>query len=266
MNRAVLGIDAAWTSNQRSGIALATEGSGQWHLVSVAPSYERFMAPTTASEAAPADAKGSLPDPARLLQAARSYCECPIDIVAVDIPLSHEPITGRRASDDAVSRAYGASWCATHTPSAVRPGVIANRLKDAFEGAGYPLATQRLHEPALIEVYPHPALVELAQAEKRLPYKVQKAAKYWPGRDAAERRTSLLGTWEKIVDLLDNEIAGTRAALGAPNLLNKTRDLKSWEDMLDAIVCAWVGITALKGQAVPHGDDVSAIWIPSRRE
>lgn len=144
--------------------------------------------------------------------------------------------------------------------------MIANRLKDAFEGAGYPLATQRLHEPALIEVYPHPALVELAQAEKRLPYKVQKAAKYWPGRDAAERRTSLLGTWEKIVDLLDNEIAGTRAALGAPNLLNKTRDLKSWEDMLDAIVCAWVGITALKGQAVPHGDDVSAIWIPSRRE
>ena len=266
MNRAVLGIDAAWTPAQPSGVAVAAERNGLWHLVSVAPSYERFIAPTTASEAAPADAKGSLPDPARLLQAASLYCECPIDIVAIDIPLSHEPITRRRTSDDAVSRAYSASWCATHTPSAMRPGMLADRLKDAFAGAGYPLATQRLHERALIEVYPHPALVELARAEKRLPYKVQKAVKYWPGRDAAERRILLLGTWEKIIDLLDNEIVGTRAALGAPNLLNRTRDLKSWEDMLDAIVCAWVGITALKGRAVPHGDDVSAIWIPSRRE
>ncbi|WP_246697022.1 hypothetical protein [Methylobacterium planeticum] len=136
MNRAVLGIDAAWTPDRPSGVALAAERGGQWHLVSVAPSYERFMAPAEASESAPAGVKGSLPDPARLLQAARSWCECPIDVVAVDIPLSHELITGRRTSDDAVSRAYSASWCTTHTPSAARPGAIADRLKDAFAGAG----------------------------------------------------------------------------------------------------------------------------------
>lgn len=37
--------------------------------------------------------------------------------------------------------------------------------------------------------------------------------------------------------------------------------LKPAEDVIDAIVAAWVGIVALAGGAEPFGDEVSAIWV-----
>jgi hypothetical protein len=42
------------------------------------------------------------------------------------------------------------------------------------------LQTLTIASPALIEVYPHPALVELAGAVERLPYKAAKVSAYWP--------------------------------------------------------------------------------------
>jgi hypothetical protein len=38
-----------------------------------------------------------------------------------------------------------------------------------------------------------------------------------------------------------------------------------FEDVLDAIVCAWVAVCTLEGQEQPLGDEVSAIWIPTSR-
>jgi len=33
--------------------------------------------------------------------------------------------------------------------------------------------------------------------------------------------------------------------------------MKAFEDKMDAVVCAWVGICALESKAVPYGDDIS---------
>jgi hypothetical protein len=42
-SRAVLGIDAAWTATEPSGVALAIEGrGGRWRLVAVEACYWRF--------------------------------------------------------------------------------------------------------------------------------------------------------------------------------------------------------------------------------
>jgi predicted RNase H-like nuclease len=112
-----------------------------------------------------------------------------IDLVAVDMPLSREPITSRRASDRAVNAAYSERWCSTHTPSAVRPGKISDRLREDFELVGYPLRTTSGAAPGLLEVYPHPALVELAMSEKRLTYKRGKARDYWPDLVSSARRS-----------------------------------------------------------------------------
>ena len=38
--------------------------------------------------------------------------------------------------------------------------------------------------------------------------------------------------------------------------------VKAYEDALDAAVCAWVAICALRGRAKPFGDHQSAIWVP----
>lgn len=179
------------------------------------------------------------------------------------MPLARTPITARRASDNAVSSLYGAKWCSTHTPSATRPGPISEALANAFMSEGYPLATIAVDGPSLVEVYPHPALVELAQADKRLPYKAQKVRSYWPDLPPSDRRRLLLETWTQIVDLLDRKIAGVRALLPLPEGADRGAALKAFEDMLDAVVCVWVGVTVLEGRAKPHGDAESAIWIPS---
>jgi predicted RNase H-like nuclease len=125
------------------------------------------------------------------------------------------------------------------------------------------LQTVAISPPGLIEVYPHPALVELANAPTRLPYKAGNVGKYWPELNSEGRHLRLYQQWRQIVLLLDREIGGVADAL--PELAVGLRGvaLKSYEDKLDAVVCAWVAICALKGKAEPFGDEESAIWIPA---
>ncbi len=129
--------------------------------------------------------------------------------------------------------------------------------------ASYPLQTVAIAPPSLIEVYPHPALVALANVAQRLPYKAAKVRRYWPEFKPEERRAALYGQWRSIVTLLEGEISGVAQAL--PELEPKTSGaaVKSYEDMLDAVVCAWVAICALNSRATPFGDQYSAIWIPA---
>jgi predicted RNase H-like nuclease len=179
------------------------------------------------------------------------------------MPLSHNRITGRRTSDNAVSRAYGARKCGTHSPSATRPGRISDDLRNEFGQAGYPLQTDAISPPGLIEVYPHPALVELANAPERLRYKCSKVRGYWPTSTPSERRTFLLQERYDIVALLEEQITGVAKALPPPDTDARPFELKAYEDMLDATICAWVAMRALKKGAKPFGDNESAIWIPN---
>jgi predicted RNase H-like nuclease len=207
---------------------------------------------------------GSSPDAVALLTAASALCGRPIDLVAIDMPLARSPIAGRRFSDDAVSRAYATRKCGTHTPSLTRPGRISDDLLRAFERVGYPLRTDNCSAPGIIEVYPHPALVELAAAAERLPYKAGKVRAYWPSATSLERRSLLYHQWSVIVALLDGEIAGVKSSLPTLKVSASGREIKAYEDQLDAIVCAWVATRVLDGRAQPYGDKDSAIWIPFR--
>jgi predicted RNase H-like nuclease len=67
-----------------------------------------------------------------------------------------------------------------------------------------------------------------------------------------------------IVGLLDTEIAGAAARL--PPLPEDAAGfaLKAYEDMIDAVVCAWVGVAVLERRATAYGDADSAIWVPDR--
>ena len=184
------------------------------------------------------------------------------------MPLSTEPITGRRAADKAISRCFGSKGCATHTPSADRPGCVSARLREGFAFAGFPLATctTAAGEPDhLIEVYPHPALLALTRVTYRVPYKVGKSLKYWPGMPTACRRAKLLDEFEKILAALREEISGILIKFPKPAEVASLRALKRYEDSLDALACAWVGVKYLEGQATPYGDNAAAIWVPQPR-
>jgi predicted RNase H-like nuclease len=265
--RAVLGIDAAWTSTQPTGVAAAVETEAGWRLAAVAASYEQFLTLANGLPPIVERPRGSVPDAAGLIEAGRKICGRPIDLVAIDMPMARCPIIGRRPSDGCVSIAYGKRHAATHSPSAKRPGEISDSLRKGFEVAGYPLQTNEELGAArgrgLIEVYPHPALIEFLGASRRLEYKASKTLKYWPKLSPEERRAKLFSVWCAVVEVLDRRIGGVAAALRLPDADHKGWWLKAYEDKLDAVVCAAVAIACLDGKVSAYGDADSAIWIPT---
>jgi len=259
--RAVLGIDAAWTDKNPSGVALAVELNGQWCLIRAEASAAEFVMAAGATATVQLQTQTGL-DAAALLSAAEQFCGIAPDIIAIDMPLSRKIIASRRSADDAVSRKYGGRKCGTHSPNSSRPGKVGERMQRAFENAGYELCVTEIRTPGLIEVYPHPALLEMIGAEERLKYKVGKRWSYWPHDDPPSRRAKLMDVWAGIGAALERQIAGTEERLGEAFGFS-VRELKAREDLIDAIVCCAVAVCALEGNAMPHGDNDAAIWIPA---
>jgi len=258
--RVVLGIDAAWTDKNPSGVAVATEEAEGWRLKGAFPSVEHFLAEAH-KKPAPEKPSGGVGQACDLLEATRAMAGRLPDLVAIDMPMALEPITTRRASDEALSRAYGAKWCAAHSPNAQRPGPISDHLREGFGEAGFPLCITEIATPGVIEVYPHPALVELCDEPKRLPYKVGKLRSYWPDSKPEHRRLLLSGEWSSIGTVLEPYLQGAGDFCNTFELTPK--QLKAQEDMIDAIICCICAIRALDGGAKPlAGDELSAIWVP----
>jgi predicted RNase H-like nuclease len=254
---AVLGIDAAWTAKNASGYALAEKFGGRWRLRAAASSLRAFSRKCGLDCNEDGLSQG-------LSCAMRSLGGKP-DLIAVDMPMSRVDIVGRRKSDIEISKRFAAAKCATHSPSAERPGKVSGPFRAACEVEGYELivSDERLPRLSLAEVYPHPALLRLMNAKERLPYKVGKTKIYWRDATAETRRLSVLHSLKNIVEALDGIIAGVSACV-EPALAGAEgfAALKPAEDMIDAIVSAWVGTTILEGRAEAFGDKDSAIWIP----
>ena len=267
--RTILAIDAAWTAHHPSGVALVRRDGDQWRCVALAPSYEQFIAmasgtPVDWSRRPPA----TPPSAKALLDASRALLATSVDLVCVDMPVSKVNIVGRRVADDEVSRRYGAQKCGTHSPSPIRPGVLGEQFTRELEDSGYPVATLTTppgSTPALIEVYPHPALLELLGAPTRVKYKIAKAASYYPDLDALQRRRRIVDTWREIISALRAVIADVTVELPASSSLDTmpASELKRYEDAIDALICAWIGVTYLEGRATAFGDEQAAIWLPA---
>jgi len=263
----ILGIDAAWTPIEPSGVAVIQLRHGHWHCLAVAPSYNALIDLATGhkvdwSKPTP----GSPPDMPRLLQAAAAVAGETVTLVTIDMPVATRPIVGRREADQAVSKAFGGRWCSAHSPSPKRPGSLGEALSSQFASLGYPVATAGARpsaEPSLVEVYPHPALLTLLGRERRVPYKVSRSTSYWPGRNVRDRIERLLSEFTAIDRAIRQNIEGVELILPRPDRVRTLSALKRYEDALDALVCCWVGIKYVIGEAYALGDDTAAIWCPS---
>jgi len=266
---AILAIDAAWTEREPSGVALVVRDVGTgWRCAGLAPSYSSFLALAdgVAVDWNARSFAGDWPAADSLLAAAHNLTGQRVSLVTVDMPVSTDRISGRRAGDNAVSTAFGGYWCGTHTPNPRRPGAIGLEFSDGFAAQGYAVAGADVPcgtEGRLLEVYPHPALVRLLSLDRRLPYKQGKSRKYWPGSDIATRIRKLLSAYERIVSALAKRIEDVRLDLPPPGDVPSLAFLKRYEDAIDALVCAWVGIEYLRGRATPYGDATAAIWVPT---
>lgn len=264
---AVLGIDAAWTSREPSGVALVTSQGAGWRCIAVAPSYEAFLALAkgVAVDWWQRRFSGSMPDVPALLAAARHLAGEPAGLVAIDMPISMQPIEGRRAADNAISQAFGARGCSAHSPGAARPGALGAALSRAFMDAGFGVATTTARPtdgPYLLEVYPHPALLSLLSRAYRIPYKVSRARRYWPLETPTRRIEALIAEFAAIYEAL-TVVFGVLPLPQPSNIEARTLGaLKRYEDALDALICAWVGVRFLAGEAQPFGDETAAVWCP----
>jgi predicted RNase H-like nuclease len=264
----VLGIDAAWTATEPSGVALVVTQNGTPSCLAVAPSYAEFSAQAAggATGWSAAGFAGCLPDIAHLLAAARRIAGQPVDLVAIDMPVSKQSFCSRRPADDHVSQEFGSRWCAAHTPSAARPGRLGLDLTAAFlqEGYGVQAAGDAWSgTQGLIEVYPHTALLSLLSRSKRVPYKVSKSSRYWPGKTVPEKISLLLQEFREILDALERRLGKLPLELPREGTVGKLSRLKPYEDALDALVSAWMGLEYLAGRATALGDAHAAVWCPT---
>jgi hypothetical protein len=265
MGNLILGIDAAWTETNPSGVALVAAGAGDTpQLLRVARTSTEFTSGrilSTGDWLSTPPSSGLL-NVKQLLDTVKRYAFALPSIIVLDIPLSPLPICGRRAADDAISIKYAKRWAGTHTPS------------KELTGAGYNWIDISKPEPSnghirwFIETYPHPVIIDMLRLGKRLCYKVAKRQKYWPNstpderwRNVASELDRLRGALALRIGSLTERVPKACAILDA---MPKSRGavFKGIEDVLDAVVCALVGWEFLGGRTVAFGDQYSAIWVP----
>lgn len=259
----VLGIDAAWTAGQPSGVALVRSRGRRWQCVALAPSYDSFLALASGHAVDwRARPRGAMPDPAALHAAATRLGGAAPDVIAIDMPLAMAPITARRAADNAIASAYATRGLGAHSPSPDRPGPVAHAMCRVLGRLGYAVGSTTTLPRArrvMLEVFPHASAIALVGADYRVPYKLGRIAQYWPLRSPAGRRRMLLAQWAALRQALATTIDGIELRVPARGTL---AELKRYEDALDALVCAWTGIEYLAGRVRAHGDARGAVWAP----
>lgn len=255
----ILGIDAAWTEKEPSGVALLSiDDDNSIKAIKISRSYEEFYSDGINWDK---DVCGSQPQYEKLL----NYCMkngMLVNLFALDIPISPEKITARRESDSQISKYYGGYGASTHSPSESRPGPISElifkqlqQLKYEWNGRG---------NKSFIEVYPHTGIIELFHYNYRLPYKVQKRSKYWPNATSEQRLKNVIINLNMLRQNLSDYIQNLLELLQElqPNNSYSTKYLKGYEDVLDAIVCALTGCFYLGNKIKGFGDRTSIIWVP----
>ena len=132
----------------------------------------------------------------------------------------------------------------------------------AFTRQGYELAVHgdTAGDRQVIEVYPHIAVMRLLHESYRVPYKIGRAAQYWPESTPSQRRARIRGNLKLILAALRTHIADIPLELPSKNA--GPAELKRFEDALDGVVCAWIGAQFLENKCQSYGDTTAAIWAP----
>jgi predicted house-cleaning noncanonical NTP pyrophosphatase (MazG superfamily)/predicted RNase H-like nuclease len=256
-----LGIDTAWTNAEPSGVAVLKYNEyKKYEIVRLGRSYEEFIKGNIDWNE---NVSGSAPDMKKIIDAC-SYDGYNISAVALDIPLSPFPITGRRAAEHLISVKYGRYGASTHSPNKERPGLISQRIFKQLKECEFNFAYKYEEEPVFIEVYPHAAIIELLNLHKRLPYKVSKKCKYWPEASTEERNKKLIQNLNYLRNELSKWVPNIADYLHELNASEKysNKYFKGYEDALDSIICAIVGCFYMDHEAEAYGDEKGAIWVP----
>ena len=205
-----VGIDLAWSRNNHSGIVIL-DGN---RLV----------------------LNGIVKSDEEILRSINSVVKNHPVQVAIDAPLNVPNKTGSRLAEKELNKEFRKYEAGAHpanrswfmrSSGCIRGEEIVKKLRN--QGI--------VHDPALknkrccFEVYPHPAMIRLFDLEKTLKYKPRKNRSYDDRYQAFEqyqthlKSLNLLG----VDELLSTNVSSLRG-----------RSLKDYEDVLDALLCAYI--------------------------
>ena len=176
-------------------------------------------------------------------------------IVAVDAPTIIANLTGMREADKLTQKHFGRYHAGCYPANLSRP--FAQKTVEfglSLEARGF------VHAPIIeaqklgryqIEVFPHPATINL--------FKLDRIIKYKKGK-LAERQLELMKLCQYIVDILPNLEPSLNLSCGTgilpvssgigilpvsgsnlPKIPTSVATLKALEDQLDALLCAYIG-------------------------
>lgn len=153
-------------------------------------------------------------------------------VVAIDAPLIVPNLTGQRAPETLIGRAFGKYGASAHTSNRGKAYLNPPRAETFARRLGWntdPATVTGKAVPVCIEVYPHPALVGL--------FKLPRCILYKKGRERQAGFELLATCLESVPELRLAESTrwhDIRRVIASP----RPGDLNRIEDEIDAILCA----------------------------
>jgi predicted RNase H-like nuclease/ppGpp synthetase/RelA/SpoT-type nucleotidyltranferase len=237
-----VGLDLAWGERKPTGVAVVEDSGRLIHLSAQSDddSIRAAVAPYV-----------------------RDAC-----VVAMDAPLIVTNPSGQRPAERQLNADFAKFQAGAHPTNTGKPefaGVSrAARLAKALDLDIDPASTAPRRA---IEVYPHPATVALFRLGRTLKYKAK------PGRGLAQLRSELLRLIEHVEELAQADPALRVADSDDWTHLRQTvesasrkSELRTAEDPVDAVMCAYVGLLATRRPAdvTVYGDlDTGYIVTPT---
>jgi predicted RNase H-like nuclease len=160
--------------------------------------------------------------------------------VAIDAPLFIRNQKGQRPCETLIGKQYVARHAACHSSNlSLYPQAASVQLVSKLVSRGFRHAPDLAHpknQRVLLEVYPHPALLELFRLPRIIKYKKGNIARKRSGQRELQERLKELSRFAPPLEstpMLSKFLAkNTNSLRGA--------ELKANEDGLDAIVCAYI--------------------------
>lgn len=217
-----VGLDLAWGENKPTGLAVL-DATGRLLCLSAHD------------------------DDASIAEALTAYVEGPC-LVAIDAPLVVSNASGNRPCEAALNRDFARFDAGAHPSNTAKP-----ELSGLPRGAriasllGLDIDPSSRSARRAIEVYPHPATVALFRLGRTVKYKNK------PGRTLPLLRAELVRLMTLLEGLADAAVplhltghAGWRALREGVETAERKSDLRRAEDQVDAVVCAYVALFAVR--------------------
>ncbi len=164
-------------------------------------------------------------------------------LVAIDAPLVVPNEEGTRPCDRTLSAAYRRQEAAAYPANRARlgPAVRGEILVARLGTLGFvhaPKIARQKPVRQVVEVYPHPAMIELFGLERTLKYKARRNRSYRARWEGLERLKELLASLAQGEPALEaDRLLGELAVRGV-----RGGKLKRAEDLLDALFCAYIAL------------------------